>query len=402
MRNEKSTFATSKELDSEVFEVVDDEPTCYTDRSKVMYQGVSTFGDTGYSEKEKQLKLDSLNSIFWIDTIDLLNFDDILDADFIQGLLWYMKPDEFHFDRDNSPKNPFVHILYQMKNFLHLRNFNAVRYLRDLKAQFDNNIYTEDANWAILRLTVLISFLLKDTSEYVTKLGPLSIITQGLDFQDKSTVKPSFIKGLILTLNNVLINLDHFDDESIVDIAMGIQSESFVQADPKMVEIRKSIACEQLMKTMGTTQDYSIVDELSPRFSPAENIYDFERLSTRSEKDDNVIGEIEGRFNLRLLINSYHLEINENDSDSDEDLNNIFARENSKEDAFQEPRVTVNKSLRNTLSFSLRANSNSMVNTNYLSPSSKFSKTFLRKMSSEYSSKEKVYQVRIRRFLPLW
>jgi hypothetical protein len=66
----------------------------------------------------------------------MMTIDDILEADFIQGVLSFMSPDEFYADRNMNQKNPYIHILYQIKNFLHSHNFDAVIYLKDLKYQF--------------------------------------------------------------------------------------------------------------------------------------------------------------------------------------------------------------------------------------------------------------------------
>lgn len=234
----------------------DDEITLFTTRSTLNSHRGSVSEPAVISEEERKEKLSSLNAIYEIDDIDLMTVDDILEADFIQGVLSFMKPDDFHKDRNMNQKNPYIHLLYQIKNFLHTHNFDAVIYLKDLKYQFDVSTCTDEAKWEILRLTLLISFLLKDSEKSTFKIGPASLIQQGLDFsrEDKSSIKPSFIKGLFQSLNKVLLKLNHFDDECLVDITEGIQQTSFIHSNTKLVEMRKT-ACSQYMQTSKSKLD---------------------------------------------------------------------------------------------------------------------------------------------------
>jgi hypothetical protein len=76
-----------------------------------------------------------------------------------------MQPDQFFFDEHDSATNPFIHLLYQIKGFLHSRNFNAVSYLKELRAKIEATLYSEEARWDIVRVTIFIAFLLKDQNE---------------------------------------------------------------------------------------------------------------------------------------------------------------------------------------------------------------------------------------------
>ena len=92
------------------------------------------------------------------------------------------------------------------------------------------------------RLVMLVCFLLKDSK--------WTLLQNGLQFEEKSIVKPTFIKGLFLTLNKVLSQLDYYEDEnnwgSILITMQGLSNskneiDSFIHANPKNVEIMKSI-----------------------------------------------------------------------------------------------------------------------------------------------------------------
>lgn len=219
------------------------------------------------SETEKEIRLDNLNNVYPLEDLNLLNFDDILEADFIQSLLCYMKCEEFQFDEARQPKDPYVHILYQMKNFLHKRNFNAVKFLRDLKKHFDSTIYIEEAKWDVARLTFLACFLLKDSSDSATKPDFPSLFQEGLHFTKESMVKPTFIKGLVLSLNNILSKIEHYDDDWMID-TQDTPTKSFTTADPEGAEFRKSTVAFAIQEAYSNNVQTNEFHETSVEISP--------------------------------------------------------------------------------------------------------------------------------------
>ena len=73
---------------------------------------------------------EQLDGIFWIDDLDLMNIDDITDADFIHKFLCYVCPSEFEYQNLDYFQNRYICILYQLKSFLESRNFKVANYLK--------------------------------------------------------------------------------------------------------------------------------------------------------------------------------------------------------------------------------------------------------------------------------
>jgi len=297
----------------------EEEVTCYTDRSKACSSTTAAIDEAVLTTQEKEAKIDYLNSIFCHDDLNLLNIDDIIEADFIQGVLCYMSPAEFYFDDEKSEKSAYVHILYQIKNFLHKRQFNAVKYLKDLKSQFENTVYNYDAQIAILRLTVFIAFLLKDTqsdSESATK----DLVSQGLDFAEKSEIKPSFIKGLVYTLNNVLVHLESNEEETFVNTVLGLQNQSFIHSDAKMMDVRMSMN-EEHLKTMASNNE-------TP--SHCESPFKHNEESDAELDRDDFFNQLEENYNDEIL-------------EEMEAADSYFSNRRFSENIVpQEPRITIN------------------------------------------------------------
>jgi len=369
--NEAQNLKVNSELQTELLETMEDEAQLDTERTGFTSASYDTTEDPILTDLEKERKMEHLNSIVWIDDIDLLTMDDIVEAEFLQGILCFLQTDAFEFDDTKSHKNPYIHILYQMKSFLHARNFNAVSYLRQLKTQFDSTIYNEEARWEIVRLTILITFLLKDTQEPTLRLDGRSLISQGLDFSDKALIKPSFIKGLLMTLSSVLKHIDHFDDESIIDCTMATQSESFVQADPKIVELRKSTFNNHMMNNIRMVDNEAEYDELSPSPSPIQIKSPFERASDIFDKEQ-PFGDMEGKW-LCWMTTYINIEVNDSmKSDNYED--GEWDRRLSHYEDHVKPRVSITQSFNNTMSIQLKPCEQDE-DDDFLTPQN-FSKTF--------------------------
>ena len=156
------------------------------------------------SEHEIQIKIEVLKRICWMEDVDLLNLEDITESTFLQGILSIMKPNEFTFDNARQSNWPYVQILYKIKHFLDKRKFKAAVFLKDLKNKFEFCKDNEEAKWSVVRLTVFVAFL-------------VSAIKQELNFDNFVSIKPNLIKGLVYSLNEVLLNLDsNWDENSLV------------------------------------------------------------------------------------------------------------------------------------------------------------------------------------------
>ena len=210
------------------------------------------------SEYEVEQKFKRLESICWKDDIDLLNLEDISSSNFIQNMLIVMKPDEFMFDNKNKTMNPYIQILYQVKHFLDKRKFKAVSFLKNIKSQFESSKDDEDTKWEIVRLTVFVAFL-------------VSAIKQELNFDDIISIKPNLIKGLVFSLNEVLLKLDsNLDDSSL--------SYSFVETQPKFnakasssVVLSRRNSAEPFGKSIGATNYDTDAEECFVNYSPFNN-----------------------------------------------------------------------------------------------------------------------------------
>ena len=232
------------------------------------------------SDNEKKNKISILNLIFPQDDLHHLSEEDILSSKFLQGILCLMDPEEFYPDDRSSDMNEYVHILYQIKEFLNKRNFNVRNYSRSLKDRIEIRTENTSELWEIVHLVILISFLCKDKQE--------SLISQGLDFglSNETMIKPSFIKGLLHTLNQTLSKLGFYDDEEMFEEEKQL-SKSFVQANTELIEMRKSFAAE----------NYN-----SPRKSTYETEYDESPFEVNENYPDesSVIHEIDGKSEFWL------------------------------------------------------------------------------------------------------
>mmetsp|Transcript_902 Transcript_902/g.785 ORF Transcript_902/g.785 Transcript_902/m.785 type:complete len:208 (-) Transcript_902:864-1487(-) len=189
-----------------------------------------------------------------------------------------MSPEEFSFDEEDSNKSEFVHLIYQIMNFLHKRNFNAVTYLRSLKHKIETHTVNTDEKLEVVRLIILISFLLKDNQD--------SLIFQELDFKpgQESSIKPNFLKNLLNTLNLTLGQLDYFNDESIFDCEEN--SKSFAPSNAEIIGMRKSIFSGVSMTPEKLIED----DELEE--SPFERADSHQNSSIIYEDEDDENQEI--------------------------------------------------------------------------------------------------------------
>ena len=173
-------------------------------------------------------------------------------------MLIVMKPDEFMFDNKNKTMNPYIQILYQVKHFLDKRKFKAVSFLKNIKSQFESSKDDEDTKWEIVRLTVFVAFL-------------VSAIKQELNFDDIISIKPNLIKGLVFSLNEVLLKLDsNLDDSSL--------SYSFVETQPKFnakasssVVLSRRNSAEPFGKSIGATNYDTDAEECFVNYSPFNN-----------------------------------------------------------------------------------------------------------------------------------
>ena len=102
---------------------LDDENYSETTRSKLASQRDSVQEEfpvtLSMTKNEIKSKTDCLNHIFPQDDIDLLSAEDIIQAQFIQSFLCYLEAEEFHYDDLGSHQNEYIHLLYQIKDFLH-------------------------------------------------------------------------------------------------------------------------------------------------------------------------------------------------------------------------------------------------------------------------------------------
>lgn len=306
------------------------------------------------SDFDLKLKQDRLNSIIWIDDIDLVTFEDLTESEFLQNFLEYICPCEFEFNRSSYLTNQYVSILYQLKSFLDCRNFKTAAYLKELKTKFESTIYVDDAKSDLVRLTMLVWFLLKD-SEGQVRFTDLSLMQYGLNFTDKSMIKPSFIKGLFLTIHKVLTKLDYFDDEFNLDESSKTdQVNSFVKANQRNIEIKKNNDQTHQFVAESTQFDTLMIDE-SINFSPGK--YDkllifVDHLKFKKNIDDDE----------PICNESIDLSIHEDPHEPDHEY---FTRKTSLFNSRKLLEPVGRSKFSQTLSFKYRPNSVSMIPLHY-------------------------------------
>ena len=159
-----------------------------------------------------------------------------------------------------------------------------MRYLKYLKGRFETQTVNNDEKWEVVRLAILVSFLLKDKEN--------SLISQGLNFRvDKnSSLKPSFIKGLMNILNFTLEKLDYFDDESIFEAIDSNQKSSFVQSNAKVIKMRRSMVSDKFMESVGNPSNNEL-EELSP-FHPSDSRNQHNLEYCGYEQDSKDLGDV--------------------------------------------------------------------------------------------------------------
>lgn len=377
----KEPFNKNEDFNGEMFDTFTDSPTLCTDRTRIDSHRSSVYEEHALTDLEKERKIKDLNQIFWTDDINIMSFDDVIEPDFIQNLLCFMKPTEFHKDVKQRQDNPFVHILFQIKNFLHWRNFDAVKYLKNIRNQIESPHCDDEAKWEIVRLTLLVAFLLKDEDNGT--FGPKSLIQTGFDFtnRDKNTLKPSFIKSLFVTLAPVLSELDHFDDESIVDSTMGkCTTSSFVVSNPEIVEMRKTGQVDEFMETMQST--YDAREEVQEE--------DYESPFSPFKSPEPQPGEFSY---LYIIIDEFEQE--DEFSDIDDETNQFLqTRRTVWNYESSVPRLSVSNTLSRTFKFNSRKLSTPH-STQYRTPKASFSEQVLEKITDEFESREKEYTDKI-------
>ncbi|CAI2383603.1 unnamed protein product [Moneuplotes crassus] len=215
------------------------------------------------TDNEKREKLRLLSSVIVIEDIDLLTSEAICDCSFLKNILHYMKPDEFRIPDGGVNENEYVPILYGLQKFLRARNFDSVSYLKSLKTRFNIQMITSDEKWELVKLTILVSFLCKDSEE--------SLISRGLDFSHEKTseVKPSFLKGLFQVLDSVLFKLNHFDDESVFGVLDCNKSTSFIKSNAEILNFRNSVGFNPRQETDNMLIDSLLSDEEDDLFDRA-------------------------------------------------------------------------------------------------------------------------------------
>jgi hypothetical protein len=138
-----------------------------------------------------------------------------------------MKSDEFVFNKNIDTINPYIQILYQVKHFLDKRKYKAASFLKDIKHQLESNRDDDNTKWNMVRLTVFVAFLVS-----AVKLEPIS--------DNTASMKPNLIKGLVCTLNEVLLKLDSSLDDSSPNYSfVETRSQSNLKASSPVMLSRK-------------------------------------------------------------------------------------------------------------------------------------------------------------------
>lgn len=224
------------------------------------------------------------------DEVNSLTYDDITEYNFLQNFLSLIDSEEFFVDDFMTQENLINHITYMIKQYLRKRNFDPSKLLDGLKTQLleeikqeehamseqmRNSVLTfhhgfeadqennqkgsfievsgthykkvnagfvfEEPKWFLVKLIFLIAFLNKDKrvereNKDMHAYYAYEIFTEGLNFSNQKSIKPSFIISSFAILSEVLSKLQFYDDSSIYNSKVEKGSTSFYKANPKAMD----------------------------------------------------------------------------------------------------------------------------------------------------------------------